>query len=223
MALFKMTRATGHALNLPAHSIRTVTSVRKGSKADFPRARSHIRYDLGQGPMQALLVDDYDSLWDRLVAAVPSAANWVEASLWEREAAELPEDERDRFRFERGAVSAIEGLDPEDERNAGAQALIYLNLFGQQPIAIPSFDDANDLTEWVEAEIAMPAPDQIIEDFRQPPRSARVAAPAKPGAAPKAPTRTRAVPVPAKGPPKPSGVKKAAKPATKSARPASKA
>lgn len=201
MALFKMTRASGHALNIPAHAIRTLTSVRKGSKPDAPRARSHIRYDLGTGPAQALLVDDFETMRERLAEAAPATANWVEASLWEPGLRDLPEDERDRFLFDRNVVVAVEGLDPEDPRNDGGQTLVYLNLFGQgQAISIPSFDEASDVTERVEAPITTPAPDQIVEDFRQPPRSTR-------RAAPKPATKSRAVPVPAKTPAKPTGAK----------------
>lgn len=216
MALFKMTRATGHALNIPPHAIRTLQSVRKGSKPDAPRAMSHIRYDLGAGPQQALLVDDFDTLRDRLAEAVPSVANWVEATVWEAGRRGESEDSRDRVLFDRQHVVAIEGLDPDEPKNDGGQALIYLNLFGQgQAIALASWDDANDLTDKVEAQVEAPAPDHIVQDFRQPPRAARVAAPAKPGGKPKPASKPRAVPVPAKGPAKPTGAKKAAVPIRK--------
>ena len=215
MALFKMTRATGHALNLPPHAIRTIQSIRKGTNAEFPRARSHIRYDLGAGPMQAMLVDAFEDLRDRLAEVIPSSVNWVEVSVWRSGDRDLPYEKHDRLRFDRSAVVAVEGLDPDEDRNGGGQTLLYLNLFGQgQSIATASFDDANDITALLEAEVEA-LPDQIVEEFRQPPRSARVAAPKTAGAAPKAATKTRAVPVPAKGPPRPTGVKKAAKPASR--------
>lgn len=203
MALFKMTRASGHALNIPPHAIQTLESVRKGKNAQHPEAKSFIRYDLGGGPSQALLQDDFDDLLKRLHKAHPPAKDWISFSIWQAGQRKLTPKQRDRIYMDRGRIVGIEGLDPDLDGNDGALTMLHVTL-GHHPIRLATFDPPEEIEALVEPE-AEEESDEVSEV--QPSRRARVAAP-KPGGKPRPARAPAAVPVPAKGPRKPTGAKK---------------
>lgn len=182
MPLFKLTRADGFALNIPAHSIVTIESMREGKSSAFPDAKCFIRFNLGGGLSAARLSNPFGETWDRLTKEIPGAASWMEFEMFEEG---RQDEDHDVIRFASRYVIAFEGLDPEKPEHLGAQTLLTVDFVGgkidQQGRPVPTleqfyfFDSPASIEEAMEEGPIPPIPTATIP--RQPPRNARRSAP----------------------------------------------